>query len=168
MFLSPSLRSLSPSPEPELETIEWFVACDPLELDEERVEPEFLSLVACAVLGGLGFEALHHAIEGLEHIGELQDTLRPVIQRQQLTDAINAFKRSPKAFAPGETKGVWVRIQVPRQRLHQTVLVTAPSRRMPSPTLNPAPVIERRSPPPRHRLHLKLVPAFAHPYFARA
>lgn len=167
MFLTPSLRPLAPSPESELETIEWFVACNPLEMEGERVEPEFLSLVAGAVLGGMGFEALHHVIEGLEHIGELQDSLRPVIQKQQLTDAINAFKRSPKAFAPGEIKGVWVRIQVPRQQLRQIVMVTAPSQRMPPPTLNPAAVYERRSPPPRHRLRLKLVPDFARPCFAR-
>jgi len=133
-----------------------------MELEEERVEPEFLSLVAGAVLGGLGFEALHHAIEGLEHISELQDSLRPMIQRQQLADAITAFKLSPKSFSPGEVKGVWVKVQVPRQQLMHVVLATAPSRRMPPPMLNPAPVIERRSPPPRHRLRQKLVPAWAH------
>ncbi|BFI94981.1 MAG: hypothetical protein RSP_04910 [Rhodanobacter sp.] len=161
MFLTPSLPRLAPSPNLEFESIEWFVACDPMEMEEEQVEPEFLAIVSGAVLGSLGLEHLHHALEGLEHIGELQDSLRPVIQRQQLTDAIAAFKRSPRAFAPGEVKGVWLRIQVPRQQLYQAVLATAPSHRVPSPTLNPVLVIDRRSPPPRHRLRQKLVPAWA-------
>lgn len=160
MYLSPSLPRLLPAADQELETIEYFVACDPYELEEELAGPEFLSMCAGAILGGLGFEALHHLIEGAEHIGELQDAMRPVIQRQQLTDAINAFKRNPRSFAPGEVKGVWVRIQVPRQRLLQLVMATAPSRQ-PQLTVPAAPAPVRRSLPPRHRPLMKLVPAFA-------
>lgn len=140
-----------------METIEYFVPCDPFELEAERVEPEFLALIAGAVLGHLGFEALSHAIEGMEHIGELTNALKPTVQREQLMDAIAAFKQHPHAFAPGEVKGVWVQIQVPRQQLRQVVQATAPSQQKLQ--LAPAPV--RRSPPPRHRPLMKLVPGFA-------
>lgn len=140
------------SPNVEFETVEFFVPCDPAsELEEDRVEDEFVAMLSGAVLGGLGFDALHHAIEGLEHVSEIADALRPTVQPQQVTAAIQAYRRNPCPFAPGEIKGVWVRFQVPRQRLNQVVLRTAPSLRQPNAPTPPAPPARRPSP----RLHLR-------------
>lgn len=136
----------------EFETIEFFVPCDPNhELDEERAEDEFVAMLAGAVLGGLGFDALHHAIEGLEHVSEIADALRTTIQPQQVTAAIQAYRRNPRPFALGEVKGVWVRLQVPRQRLHQVVAKTAPSRQLTALAATVSPPVRRPSP----RLHLR-------------
>lgn len=111
----------------EFTTVEFFISCDPDSDLETREPEELLSLFAGAVLGGMGFELLHHVLEGIEHVSDIADALRPQVQAQQIQRAIAAYRRSPRPFAPGEVKGVWVQLRVARHVLRQTIRQTAPS-----------------------------------------
>jgi len=137
--------------ETEFTTVEFFMACDPengLEADEPE---ELLALFAGAVLGCAGFELLHHCIEGLEHASEIGDSLRTQVQPRQIRDAATAFRRNPRPFAPGEVKGLWIQLQVPRRVLRQVIRQTAPSARVVSAPVISAPAPRRPFLPPRLR-----------------
>jgi hypothetical protein len=137
--------------ETEFTTVEFFLACDP-EAGLEAEEPEeLLALFAGSVLGGAGFELLHHCIEGLEHAAEIGDALRPQVQPQQIREAALAFRQNPRPFAPGEVKGLWIQLQVPHQVLRQVIRQTAPSAHVAAAPVISAPALRRTFLPPRLR-----------------
>jgi hypothetical protein len=137
--------------ETEFATVEFFMACDPENGLEAEEPEELLGLFAGSILGGAGFELLHHCIEGLEHAAEIGDALRPQVQPQQIRDAARTFRQNPRPFAPGEVKGLWIQLQVPRQVLRQVIRQTAPSARfVAAPVIN-APALRRSFLPSRLR-----------------
>jgi hypothetical protein len=90
--------------------------CEPLEKESAFLEL-FASCLSSVVLGGMGLEWLAHAMEISEHLGSLHDVLKPQVTSQATTRAILAWQRNPTPFAPGETPGVMVPVQVATAKL---------------------------------------------------
>ena len=134
----------------EFTTVEFFLACDPENGLEAEEPEELMGLFAGSILGGAGFELLHDCIEGLEHAAEIGDALRPQVQPQQIRDAALSFRQNPRPFAPGEVKGLWIQLNVPRQVLRQVIRQTAPSARVVAAPVFSAPT-RRPFLPPRLR-----------------
>jgi hypothetical protein len=147
----PTPRPLEFTTDTEFTTIEFFLACDPENGLEAEEPEELLAMFAGSMLGVAGFELLHHCIEGIEHAAEIGDALRPQVQPQQILDAARAFRQNPRPFAPGEVKGLWIQLQVPRQVLREVIRHTAPSARVVAAPVQNAPAPRRPFLPPRLR-----------------
>lgn len=147
----PTPRPADFTTDTEFTTVEFFLACDPENGLETEEPEELLGLFASSILGGAGFELLHHCIEGLEHAAEIGDALRPQVQPQQIRDAARIFRQNPRPFAPGEVKGLWIHLQVPHQVLRQVIRQTAPSAHVAAVPVISAPALRRTSLPPRLR-----------------
>lgn len=120
---------LTPSLEDDIDfvQVEFFLKLDPETYFEEEQDTELLGALATASLGAVGLETLHHLLEGVEHAQAVSDALRPQLVPQQVKDAVVAFRRSGRTFAPGEVKGVWVPMMIPRKTLRMVIRVSGSS-----------------------------------------
>ena len=133
-----------PLPLSEFVEVEFFVACDPFaQAEEESASPELAAALCGAFLGAVGLEAFHHLLEGIEHVENLADALRPQVRQQAVTNAMAAYRRNPPRLGVGEVMGVWVKVLVPRQGVRQAIAMTAPSNRVSRLVQAPAPVATR-------------------------
>lgn len=124
---TPNRTPYLPPSNPDEETLDFwmFVPINPETCDLEQSESTLLELfgsgIAGAVMGAIGWEFLSHVLDVGEHLGGLQDAMRPQIRPIQIFDALAAWKANPRPFAKGEVPGIWVRVPVPRPRVRMAL-----------------------------------------------